>query len=327
MNVGLVLIQLERHLLLPFDTTADEVPIELVFEEPSHARRAVLLFHHHHRRILRHGFGEERCTLSVRANHLVGPPLVRHLVRRDVERVVHIVRLLDAGDEADGFRVWNRIRQRLGEACITRELDDTHLMVLIWSEVPCVIIERFLDRVDHPLDIPAVCRMIVHGDVDAAVGRLPLIGRHCITSGLKRPQVQDRRIHLVVEESAPTLGPLALEIPRRDGDLIGLRADRGIVLQPVRVVADVIVRADRRIRRRLHARHRWQLLLFSVVVVRELGAGLVSDTRHERRVLDERAVGREVSVVDRVGKASRRAGQIERQNQRITRRERRCQLV
>jgi len=82
--------------------------------------------------------------------------------------------------------------------------------------------------------------------------------------------------------------------------LVGCGADGSVVIEPVGLVADVIVAAREAVGRRLHARHGRELLLLAVIVVGELGTRFVTDTRHEGAVLDERAIRREIGVVDRV---------------------------
>ena len=71
--------------------------------------------------------------MHVAADDLMRPPLVRHLVRRHVVGVVDVLRVVrvDLGDEADRLRVGDRVRERLREPLITRELEDADLPVLV----------------------------------------------------------------------------------------------------------------------------------------------------------------------------------------------------
>ncbi|KAG1386626.1 hypothetical protein G6F59_016772 [Rhizopus arrhizus] len=103
MDVLLVLHALQRLLFDGFATTPGQVAIQFALEELAHVLAAVLLLHHHQRRVLRQRFGKDRCALHVGTDHLVRPPLVGDLVRGDVEHVVHLVRITQVGDEADGL--------------------------------------------------------------------------------------------------------------------------------------------------------------------------------------------------------------------------------
>ena len=67
------------------------------------------------------------------------PPLMRNLVRSDVEDVIDFVTITDVSDEADGLRVRNRVGEGLSETGVARELDNAHLAMLIRAEVRLVI--------------------------------------------------------------------------------------------------------------------------------------------------------------------------------------------
>src|SRR5690606_42020502 len=57
---------------------------------PARHLRAVRLLHHHHRAVVGERLGEERVAAHRRAARLPAPPLVRDLVRRPEERLVHL---------------------------------------------------------------------------------------------------------------------------------------------------------------------------------------------------------------------------------------------
>ena len=127
-------------------------------EEAPHLLAAVLALHDHQGGVLRHRFRHHGRALHVPADHLVRPPLVRHLVGGDVEDVVDrlVVVLVEPGDEAERLRVGDGVGQRLREAPAARELHDAHLAVLVGSELAGQVVERLPHRVDHAVDVVAV---------------------------------------------------------------------------------------------------------------------------------------------------------------------------
>src|SRR3954465_8335765 len=137
--------------------------------------------------------------------------------------------------------------------------------------------------------------MEVHHDVDnLAVWRRPLVALRRVPCRLKRPEIEDRRVHLIVEVATAVLRPLALQVPRRDRDLIRSRAHSRAVVGPLGIVTDVVVRPRRGIRRRLHARLRGKLLLLAIIVVRDLGSRLLAEGWAEQGALAETALPGEV---------------------------------
>ena len=82
-----------------------EVPVQFVFENAAQLLPPDLVLHDHQRRVLRERLVEHADTLHVGADQLLTPPLVRDLVRRDVERKVDCLLAIEAGVEP----------QRLGE--------------------------------------------------------------------------------------------------------------------------------------------------------------------------------------------------------------------
>ena len=162
-DVLLVLHQQQRHLLDQLAGTVAQVVVELVLQESVHLLGTVFLLHHHQRRVLRHRLHQECRALHVAANHLVSPPLVCHLVRGDIERVVEgiFVVLVKTGDEADRLRERHGVGERLCELLIARELENAHLAVLVRAERGLEIVEGLLDRVDHPVDVVVVSGVMV----------------------------------------------------------------------------------------------------------------------------------------------------------------------
>jgi len=94
----------------------------------------------------------------------VRPPLVRHLVRGDVEHEVDVLGIAQVGDEANRLRVRNGVGEALRKARVARELDDAHLVVLVRREVRSEIVERLLRSFDHPLDVVRMLGVVVDLD-------------------------------------------------------------------------------------------------------------------------------------------------------------------
>jgi hypothetical protein len=73
--------------------------------------------------------GEHRGALLPGRDELVGPPLVRDLVRGDVGGDVDLLGIGELLDEADVLRVRDRVRERLREGGV-RKLEDARLLEL-----------------------------------------------------------------------------------------------------------------------------------------------------------------------------------------------------
>src|SRR5262245_27229104 len=79
---------------------------------------------------------------------------------------------------------------------------------------------------------------------------------HGVRRGQRRIEIENRSVHLVVEAATPVVGPFALEIPRRDRDLVGTGARRLVEGDPVGFARDVAVLPHGWIVDALHARLR-----------------------------------------------------------------------
>ena len=169
-----------------------EVAVQLVGEEAAHLGGAELLLHHHQRRVLRQRLDQHRAALHVAAHHLVPPPLVRRLVRRDVVRIVDVLGIVgpDPGDEADRLRVRNRVRERLGEGLVARELDDPELPVLVRPERGAEVGERVLDREVHRVEVELVPGLVVDLDRHRARRTRPGVLLHRVARRLEGEEVQ-----------------------------------------------------------------------------------------------------------------------------------------
>ena len=242
----------------------------------------------------------------------------------DIERVVYVLRPPDARDEADALGVGDCVRERLREAGIGGELQNTHLAELVRPEVCAVIGEGRLDGRHHPVHIVGVLRVIV--DLDGDV--LPVVAPDGIAGREERVEVQDGGIHLVMEVAASVLHPLALQVAGRQCDLVRVGADRRIKVHPVRVVGKVGVAAGVQVRERGHAGAGLQPLFAAVAGVGQLAAGLVADGR-KAGVTDaqKRAVAGDARVWRVVGKAALLIGKVECHGHAAARRERLCQMI
>ncbi len=121
--------------------------------------------------------------------------------------------------------------------------------------------------------------------------------------------------------------PFFLQIARRHGYLVGGGGDGGVEADPVRVVADVGVRAGLLVAQLRHPRHFGGESIFAAVVaVGELLLGLVAELRHHG-VVEEGAVVGEETTFRTVGETLRRIFQREVEIHRRARRQRGLQPV
>ena len=81
-------------------------------------------------------------------------------------------------------KAWAKLR-------VARELEDPRLVELIGAEVGLVIVERRLQRVEHPVDVPGVRGVVVDREVDAGV--LAGASRHSAPTGSRRSAGSARR--------------------------------------------------------------------------------------------------------------------------------------
>ena len=260
---------------------------------------AVFLFQHHQRGVLRQRLGDHRAALHVGADHLVRPPLVRDFVRGDVEHEVDVLGIAQVGDEADRLRVRNGVGEALRKARVTRELEDAHLVVLVRREVRREIVERLLRSFDHAIDVVRMLGVVVDLDrhaVPVAALDLP-VGRQVAE------ERQHRAVHLVMEITPAALGPFALQVARRERDLIGARADRRLEVDPVGI-GEAHAAARRFVLQFRLARHVVEPALAALSAIDDLVVLVVTQVREHRNVVEERAVVVEIRA--QVAAAGRR---------------------
>ena len=102
-DIALVLHQHERQFFQHLSTTTIQVIVQLILQETLHRGGTILLLHHHQRRILRQGFGEHRPALYIGTDHLMCPPLMSQLMRRDIKHIVNALRISDVSHKANGL--------------------------------------------------------------------------------------------------------------------------------------------------------------------------------------------------------------------------------
>ena len=116
-DVRLVLDVEQRHFLLSLRAATAQISVELTPQEFLRGLAAEPLLHDRQRRILGESFGEHRRALTVAADDLMRPPLVRELVgRHEVREVDLVVAFFLSIDEADAFGVRDRVRECLRES-------------------------------------------------------------------------------------------------------------------------------------------------------------------------------------------------------------------
>jgi len=224
---------------------------------------------------IRQRLGQHGRALHVGADHLVRPPLVRHLVRGDVEHVVHVILVAQVGDEADRFGIRNGVGETLRERAVARELDDAHLLVLVRAEVGLVVGQRFLHAFDHPVHVVRMFGVVVDLDRDAVVGRF-LHFPACRQVGV---EVQHRPVHGVAEAAPAIYRGLLQKVARRQRHLVWCRADRGAEVEPVGIVGYVRVGTRGFVFQLGHAPRLTQVALAPLVAVADLGAFVVAERR------------------------------------------------
>ncbi len=201
MDVRLVLDAHERQLLQHFTAARAKVAVELVLQELADLLRPVHLLHHHQRRVLGQRFDDEGAALLIGADDLVTPPLVPDLVRRDVGDHVDLLGIAVVRDEADPFRVRNRVGEGLREARIVRKLQDAHLAELERAELRGEILERGFHRRVHAFDVVTMRRIVIDRQLDV----LPAILRHLVAGRLHGEEIVDRSVAAIPHRTAAAL--------------------------------------------------------------------------------------------------------------------------
>ncbi len=139
------------------------------------------------------------------------------------------------GNEADRLRVRHGAGKCLRKPRYARKFDDTRLFVRVWAEIPRVIIQRLLHRVQHPRHVPGLLGQVVNFQLDA----VPLLPRYFVPRRNEGIEAQRKVVQLVFEVMPSALpAPLPYQRSRRDGDLIGRRADHRADVHPVGMAAD-----------------------------------------------------------------------------------------
>src|ERR1700693_1271695 len=105
------------------------------------------------------------------------PPLVSQLVSGYKVSNVNVGRLEDAADEADTFRIRDRIAERLGEAAVARKLHDAELAELVAAEDALIVVQPGARAGQHIVDVISVRGIVIdlqrHVTVGPVIGLLP----------------------------------------------------------------------------------------------------------------------------------------------------------
>ena len=227
------------------------------------------------------------------------------------------VGIAQIGDEADRFRIRNGVGEALREARVARELEDAHLAVLVRRELRGEVVERLPRRVDHAIDVVRMLGVVVDLDRQA----VPIAALHLPARRQVAEERQHRAVHLVVEVTASVLGPLALQIARRERDLVRAGADCGLEVDPVGI-REAHGAARRRVFELGCTRHVAEPALAALVAIDDLRSLAVPEMREHGHAVEERAVVVELRAQvaaaggrrhARVGEATLRAlhGEIE----------------
>ena len=231
MDVALVLDPDQGRLFHRLAAARREVGIELVAQELADALGAVGLFHDQQGGVLGQGLGQDRGPLHVCADDLVRPPLVGHLMGRDIGGVVDLVGPVRVGGEPNGLGIGNGVGEGLGEAGIARELQDPGLPELVGAEVGLKVVQAPLHGGHHALDVPGVTGVVVDREVDALVG----LTADGVAGGLDREEVQDRGVGAEAHRPASVRCGVGDQIAGGDRRLAGGGGDRDVRLHPVGV--------------------------------------------------------------------------------------------
>src|ERR1700733_14102254 len=102
----------------------------------------------------------------------MSPPLVAELVRGDEVGKVDVSRFEHPADEANAFRVRNRVGKRLREVPVARELVDAELRELVRTVDAPIIIQSSASAGEHVVDVVGVRRIVVDLERNIAVGSM-----------------------------------------------------------------------------------------------------------------------------------------------------------
>ena len=276
----------QGHFAPPFHCPSHQVTIHLVLQELLHRGLSVFLLHDHQCRILTHGLAHQYTTLYIPADHLMRPPLMSHFMRGHVERDIdRILIILHLRDEANGFREGNCIRKRLGETGISGELDDPHLPMLIGTEMFRVIIQRFLDRGDHPVDVVFMTFLVpdLNGNI------VPPVATQAVLRTQEGEEMQDRTVHFVLEIMSVALFPVLYQIARGNGTLARCGTYCGLESDPVGIPGDIIAHHRRTVIDPGHSGLRLQPVFLARRILAQLRLRIITD-RREQAAVDERSV-------------------------------------
>src|SRR5271166_4214221 len=89
------------------------------------------------------------------------PPLMAEFMGCDEVGEVDISRLHHALDETDGFRVRNRVSERLREGAVAGKFEDSELRKLIRAEDAVVVVEAGARTGEHVIEVIGMVRIVV----------------------------------------------------------------------------------------------------------------------------------------------------------------------
>ncbi len=204
---------------------------------------AVEMLHDQHRRILREGLVQHRAALLIGTDHLMRPPLMAGLVRRDEGDEIDLVAVGADGtivlDEAERFGPRHGVGEGLREAGIVGKFQIAQLAELIGPECPGVDPERRLHRADHAVDLIGMMRVVIDCQVDA-VPCVVLLG---IRRRLQGEEIQDQRAGLEPRGTPAVPGHVEHLVARGDRRLVGDGGDGDVGAHPVRIMAQETIGA------------------------------------------------------------------------------------
>ncbi len=107
------------------------------------------------------------------------------------------------------------------------------------AEILGVVVERLLDGVHHPGNVPGMLLVVIHLQFDP----VPFFARHLIVGGHEGIEVHGGMVELVLKVAAAVLLPLADKRARRDCDLTGRSADYAMYIHQIGMATQVGVTA------------------------------------------------------------------------------------
>ncbi len=148
-----------------------------------------------------------------------------------------------------------------------------------------IIVQRFLDRGDHPVDVVFVTLLIP--DLDGDI--IPPVAAQAVLRTQEREEMQDRAIHFVLEIMAVALFPILHQITRGDGTLPGRCAHRRLKPDPVGIPRDIIAHHRRAVIDPGHPGLRLQSILLPGGILAQFCIRIVTD-RRQKTTVDEGSV-------------------------------------